>query len=933
MSVKIYATAAISVILEIYESEMTYYQSLEKFNRLWIQKTLVKHARFCKSALYALDHPKVAGAFTCISQISQLSYDFVTAMKSIIQDVTREDLAKIKLADIELSVTQSKILIARIGVILMQFAPYFAVYSDYATDFPEAQTVLNDLTSGTGIAGKINKAAAKVGLKQISSKLDQDGKIQLQKALQELQDSKENQNQTMGSYLILPIQRIPRYILLLKELLKKISSNEELCRMKIGDLDFRKVINQSNDESAKLEHSKSRNWNSLKKVNQEQKQFHENDDVKSEAVVSKSEEKDEGQEVNIIQQIGISLDIFQEIASLINHSVQRKISDSSYNENDHDDQSEKLAMLEMSDLLQQVAPVWTAESDSNALKGSMSDTIDIKKDRPQIRCEICSGVFGILTFRFKHHCRNCGKLICGDCSTLYGNEQKRRLCKPCSTNSVSNNYVVSQKFVITSGIHSKYLCGPWNPVMLDPKKCSKCFEIVDSFANFCPSCGIAKTEIVDDMALRNLWAFFQEEDSYQSYLKDFVIKHFTSLILKSIDNYDRETASKKGSDSPVLSKYLGNLVSYFVSLNLLQKVHQGFVNELKQGIEDWALEKVLCQGMQISTIFLNAFHKFNQQFNIYLTLAKNMSYVLYRFKHDEFLKFASRDLPGISFEVFLTKFHEEIIAKFTYYRTAFETMAQLLPIEEKVLMQLASMMQDCQKDIQKQRKRGDALPELFRAQALFDDQQDEFLPFLDFGDGNIVPTKRFIKFSEILKNSTIGIEKVTFHLFSDCVIFSEKSDEGKLKVKSLYPLDDIMLKISDIKQIKHKEWDNSSSLEFIISSESKSILLCFQNKENLSNWVKLIDTAKHDWTSWFQFLPDDNEKSKWHLALYKNPAISVIEKSMIRRSEKLRCSSISSFNDDDISLSQLMKNVFECRKCGYKGICRFCINCGRLMKD
>jgi hypothetical protein len=62
-----------------------------------------------------------------------------------------------------------------------------------------------------------------------------------------------------------------------------------------------------------------------------------------------------------------------------------------------------------------IAPVWTADGHS--------------------KCEICSTEFSIVKRR--HHCRNCGRLVCGTCSShreiLYKSKskEKERVCDPC----------------------------------------------------------------------------------------------------------------------------------------------------------------------------------------------------------------------------------------------------------------------------------------------------------------------------------------------------------------------------------------------------------------------------------------------------------------------------------------------------------------------
>lgn len=62
------------------------------------------------------------------------------------------------------------------------------------------------------------------------------------------------------------------------------------------------------------------------------------------------------------------------------------------------------------------APVWTADGD-------------------RAECELCNSPFGIIKRR--HHCRNCGKLVCGPCSkariVMGKNKKKKRACRECAS--------------------------------------------------------------------------------------------------------------------------------------------------------------------------------------------------------------------------------------------------------------------------------------------------------------------------------------------------------------------------------------------------------------------------------------------------------------------------------------------------------------------
>ena len=73
------------------------------------------------------------------------------------------------------------------------------------------------------------------------------------------------------------------------------------------------------------------------------------------------------------------------------------------------------------------------------LSGNSSDILALKKESPQWQkdadvksCYLCERKFDMFTR--KHHCRNCGKIICDDCSQYYTSKRARdpdRVCKLC----------------------------------------------------------------------------------------------------------------------------------------------------------------------------------------------------------------------------------------------------------------------------------------------------------------------------------------------------------------------------------------------------------------------------------------------------------------------------------------------------------------------
>ena len=77
----------------------------------------------------------------------------------------------------------------------------------------------------------------------------------------------------------------------------------------------------------------------------------------------------------------------------------------------------------------------TAAAASNSVKRRVSkDAIEWMDDEDASQCIICDKEFGRIKNR-RHHCRNCGRLVCGNCSSrkhvIRNGEQPRRVCDDC----------------------------------------------------------------------------------------------------------------------------------------------------------------------------------------------------------------------------------------------------------------------------------------------------------------------------------------------------------------------------------------------------------------------------------------------------------------------------------------------------------------------
>eukprot|EP01125_Pyxidicula_operculata_P003385 TRINITY_DN1407_c0_g1_i5.p1 TRINITY_DN1407_c0_g1~~TRINITY_DN1407_c0_g1_i5.p1 ORF type:complete len:910 (+),score=111.45 TRINITY_DN1407_c0_g1_i5:24-2732(+) len=155
---------------EILDSEKTYLDNMKKFFDDWIPK--LKHAmKILKSDLVEIINRMVS----CVEIIIGIHQKLFDSLAPRVE-LWRED--------------------KKVAEIFLQVAPYFRVYRNYASNYNAVSQAIEKLKSKSPVFSK---------------------------SLSEL--AKQSNVLYIGHYLIMPIQRIPRYELLLKDLLK--NTNED----------------------------------------------------------------------------------------------------------------------------------------------------------------------------------------------------------------------------------------------------------------------------------------------------------------------------------------------------------------------------------------------------------------------------------------------------------------------------------------------------------------------------------------------------------------------------------------------------------------------------------------------------------------------------------------------------------------------------------
>jgi hypothetical protein len=164
------------VTLEIESTEVSFVESLEALVKLYLQPL---QAALDTDPILSQD--EISTLFSNISTITALNRKFLTDYSTRVSNFDNNTTL--------------------IGDIFLQFAPFFRSYTQYVGNHDNASELLKKLESSSG------------------------GNRRFKELVESNMSKPENKNLSVASYLIMPIQRIPRYKLLLEEVLRNTSDD------------------------------------------------------------------------------------------------------------------------------------------------------------------------------------------------------------------------------------------------------------------------------------------------------------------------------------------------------------------------------------------------------------------------------------------------------------------------------------------------------------------------------------------------------------------------------------------------------------------------------------------------------------------------------------------------------------------------------------
>lgn len=435
--------ARFKIVSEIVSSEKKYVEQLNVLNSLYIVPI---EASQDLDPILTIDQSSII--FNNLTVIKQLNGIFFYKMKERLVNWNKTAL---------------------IGDIFIDFVPYFKMYMSYVNNQETATTMLRE---------------------------QQKSNVKFINFCKQCDQSPLAQNQNLYSFLIMPIQRIPRYCLLIRDLIKKTSDShpdydnlskahsmlEDVTKkidQAIGDHKNRDVIYSIQesflDDVVFLEPKRKYIYNGvLTKICRNSKKKY-TFFLFSDMLVYASKS---GKKFKLHRKLKINEAFKFENLADNEKAINRMLISTSEKSFEviADDYSDKQEWLNH---FNSVVSEATKKS-TDKRKKSLTVAPVWQPDVSSKSCKICKSKFSV--FKRRHHCRKCGLLVCNECSRgrillkEVDENQEVRVCDNCDKGEKTN--LVGQLNFASSGTESKKVI---NGKFQDGKKvyCSQYVALYD----------------------------------------------------------------------------------------------------------------------------------------------------------------------------------------------------------------------------------------------------------------------------------------------------------------------------------------------------------------------------------------------------------------------------------------------------------------------
>uniref|UniRef100_A0A8C3TY20 FYVE, RhoGEF and PH domain containing 3 n=1 Tax=Catharus ustulatus TaxID=91951 RepID=A0A8C3TY20_CATUS len=308
------------------------------------------------------------------------------------------------LPELKARITQEWSVNPRLGDILQKLAPFLKMYGEYVKNFDRAMDIVNTCM-------------------QRSSPFKD--------VVQNIQKQEVCGNLTLQHHMLEPVQRIPRYELLLKDYLKKLP--EESPDRKDAEKSLELISTAANHSNAAI-----RKMEKMHKLLEVYERLGGEEDIVNPA----NELIKEGHIQKLSAKNGTAQDRYLFLFnSMVLYCVPKlRLIGQKFSVREKMD----IAGLQVQEIAKQnVAHTFSITGKKRSLElqaryGTCSvfeglKSSKSKRDKEKQSCKSCSESFNSITKR-RHHCKQCGAVICAKCSEfkpLADNSRHNRVCKEC----------------------------------------------------------------------------------------------------------------------------------------------------------------------------------------------------------------------------------------------------------------------------------------------------------------------------------------------------------------------------------------------------------------------------------------------------------------------------------------------------------------------
>uniref|UniRef100_A0A8D2KYK5 FYVE, RhoGEF and PH domain containing 3 n=1 Tax=Varanus komodoensis TaxID=61221 RepID=A0A8D2KYK5_VARKO len=276
----------------------------------------------------------------------------------------------------------------RLGDILQKLAPFLKMYGEYVKNFDRAMDMVNTWIQRSSPFKDI---------------------------IQNIQKQEICGNLTLQHHMLEPVQRIPRYELLLKDYLKKLPG--ESPDRKDAEKSLELISTAANHSNAAI-----RKMEKMHKLLEVYERLGGEEDIVNPA----NELIKEGHIQKLSAKNGTAQDRYLFLFnSMILYCVPKlRLMGQKFSVREK---------IDIAGLQQNAAHTFSITGKKRSLELQTRKSSKTKRDKEKQACKSCSESFNSITKR-RHHCKQCGAVICAKCSefkTFADNSRNNRVCKDC----------------------------------------------------------------------------------------------------------------------------------------------------------------------------------------------------------------------------------------------------------------------------------------------------------------------------------------------------------------------------------------------------------------------------------------------------------------------------------------------------------------------